>query len=464
MVTRRFVRLGLLTAALTACHGDRPAAAQTPAPPSAQAASQSVTLRRTALVDASARVAPSVVSIHVVLPAPRLSNWDILFGQSPESPQGFGTGFVLRPDGIILTNQHVVANAQQITVTLYDGTDAEGRVLGEDPITDIAVVKIDKHDLPAVAIGKSTDLMIGEWAVALGNPYTYLLGNSEPSVTAGVISATHRNILPTGSLQGIYVDMIQTDAAINPGNSGGPLVNALGEVIGVNSSIFSNSGESVGLGFAIPIERAVHVANEIIANGTVRRAWDGLTVKAVRDPLEWKQTGGVTVQSVAPDGPAMRAGIRPNDVLVKANGRALRTFLDWEAVKLDLNVGDPITVTVRSAGKTSEHTIVTSDLPSVTATPTRVLQGMDLVTVTPAVRAERGLNTGTGALVVRIAPDIASQIGIQQYDVIIGMNQQLLRTADDVARALNAVRAGQMFVLWIERNGQQIPLQLSMTR
>jgi hypothetical protein len=139
----------------------------------------------------------------------------------------------------------VVANAQRVVVTLADGSDVPARVLGEDQLTDIAVLKVDRTGLPTVTTGRSTDLMIGEWVVALGNPYAYLLGNAEPTVTVGVVSATNRNILPSGDQTGLYFDMIQTDAAINPGNSGGPLTNALGEVVGVNSSIFSNSGGSV---------------------------------------------------------------------------------------------------------------------------------------------------------------------------------------------------------------------------
>ncbi len=230
--------------------------------------------RQNAIVGASAKVAPAVVSIHTVLPAPQLSDFDRMFGfgGQTETPQGFGTGFIFKADGFIITNNHVVENAQQITVTLADGTEADGRVIGADPVTDIAVVKIaSKTALTVVTLGRSNDLMIGEWAIALGNPYAYMLGNSEPTVTAGVISANHRNIMSGGNMQGIYVDMIQTDAAINPGNSGGPLVNVLGEVIGVNSSILSNTGESVGIGFSIPIERASRIANEIIATGNVRR-------------------------------------------------------------------------------------------------------------------------------------------------------------------------------------------------
>ena len=464
MVRHRIVGLAMALL-ISACGGSSGIQAQQSSPPARAAASRNVDAqRRTAIVDASAKVAPAVVSIHVILPTPRPSPWDMFWGQSEQTPQGFGTGFILRSDGIIVTNQHVVANAQQITVTLADGTDAEGRVLGEDPVTDIAVIKIDKRGLPVVTVGKSSDLMIGEWAIALGNPYTYMLGNSEPTVTAGVISATGRNILSGGNLQGIYVDMIQTDAAINPGNSGGPLVNALGEVIGINSSIFSNTGESVGLGFAIPIERAVRIANEIVANGTVRRAWTGLDVTTGNDPTDWKRTGGLPVRSVAPDGPAARAGIKVGDVLTKANGRVLRTFLDWEAVKLDLKVGDAIVVTTRSGGSTSEHRIITGDLPTVTASRVRVLQGLDLITLTPAVRAERNIVASSGALVYSIQPAISQQTGIQAGDVIIGINQQPLRTADEVAKTLGAMRPGQMFILRLERGGQRGDIQLRMNQ
>ncbi len=463
MVIRR-IAFVLVATSLLACGRRDYASAQQQVqpPPPRTAASRAIDAqRRTAIVDASAKVAPAVVSIHVVLPAPRPSAFDEFFGNSPEAPQGFGTGFILRSDGIIVTNNHVVENASQITVTLADGTDADGRVLGLDPVTDIAVIKINKTGLPVVTVGRSSDLMIGEWAIALGNPYAYLLGNSEPTVTAGVISATRRNIMSGGNLAGVYVDMIQTDAAINPGNSGGPLVNALGEVIGVNSSIFSNTGESVGLGFSIPIERAMRVANEIIANGSVRRAWPGLDIAATRD-LTDHRIAGVTVQAVAPGGPAERAGIHPGDVITRANGRPLRTYLDWEAVTLDLKVGEAIDAMVRTGGTEHERRIVTGDLPTLSATKVTVLSGLDLVTVTPAVRAERGIRSQAGALVYQIRPDIAQQTGIQRYDVIFGIDQRELRSADDVAQALKTVRSGQAFRLWIERGGQGFPIVLRM--
>ena len=178
VVTRRIAFL-LASLLLAACRGERRAGAQQSAPPATGRGID--TSRRTAIVDASARVAPAVVSVRVTLPQPRPSFYEQMFMQQPQgTPQSFGTGFILRADGIVITNQHVVANAQQITVTLADGSDVEGRLLGEDPLTDIAVIKIERKGLPVVTVGRSRDLMIGEWAVALGNPYSFLLGNSEP--------------------------------------------------------------------------------------------------------------------------------------------------------------------------------------------------------------------------------------------------------------------------------------------
>jgi len=417
---------------------------------------QALTSRRTALVAAVERAAGAVVSINVTSTreaAPR-SPWDFFFvPEGARLVQGYGTGFVIRPNGIILTNQHVVANAQKVVVTLSDGTDLPAKVLGEDPLTDIAVLKVERQGLPAIAAGRSTDLMIGEWVVAMGNPYAYLLGNAEPTVTVGVVSATSRNILPTGDQPGLYLDMIQTDAAINPGNSGGPLTNALGEVIGINSSIFSNSGGSVGLGFAIPIERALRVADEIIRNGSVRRAWVGLDVEGAAAMRNWKSQGGVVVSGVVPEGPAARAGIQAGDVLVEANGRRLRNYLDWEAVKLDLHVGDGVEVSVRSGGGTQRRRIVTGDLPTVTAEKVTVLQDLQLINVTPQVQAERGIRSERGALIFRISPEVSRATGLREGDVIVGINRSAVRTASQVQDLLN-VRSGQVIRVYFERDSQ----------
>jgi serine protease Do len=459
--TRNLAR-AVIASALVACGADSSpslrvssAGAQTPTRVQ-QAQTAATSSRNTALVTAADRVSPAVVSINVTSrrQAPRRTPWDFFFvPQGAQVVQGYGTGFIIRPTGIILTNQHVVANAERVVVTLPDGSDVTAAVLGEDPLTDIAVLKVDRGSLPTVALGRSTDLMIGEWVVALGNPYAYLLGNAEPSVSVGVVSATGRNILPGGDQTGLYLDMIQTDAAINPGNSGGPLANALGEIVGVNSSIFSNSGGSVGLGFAIPIERAVRVAEEIIRNGSVRRAWVGLDVQGARAMRDWKSQGGVVVASVAPGGPAARAGVRQNDVLVEANGRRLRNYLDWEAVKLDLHVGDAVEVAVRSGNATRSRRIVTGDLPTVTAEKITVLQDLQLINVTPAVQAERSIRSEQGALIFRLSPEVSRATGLREGDVILAVDRTPVRNASEVAGLLN-VRPGQVIRIYVEREGQ----------
>ncbi len=416
--------------------------------------------RRTAIVDAAARIAKSVVSISVtsrrrVPTGDPLDFFSFFVPQTTErTVQGYGTGFVVRAGGVIITNQHVVDNADSITVSLPDGEDLPARLLGEDPLTDIAVLKVDKN-LPPAAIGRSADLLIGEWVVALGNPYTYLLGNSEPTVTAGVVSATGRNVVPNGNQSGLYLDMIQTDAAINPGNSGGPLTNSLGEVVGVNSFIFSSSGGSIGLGFAIPIERAARVADEIVKSGTVRRAWTGLQVGDANTMRDWKSAGGVRVIDVTAGGPAAKAGIDAGAILVQANGRRLRNYLDWEAVKLDLHVGDSIGIRFKHgpAGALEYRKIVSGDLPSVTAARVSLIKGLELITVTPGIQAERSLRADRGALIYRITSEVSRATGLLEGDVILAIDRTEIRTASQVAGLLESVGSRRLFRIIFDRSG-----------
>jgi serine protease Do len=456
---RSFIQLAVASALLS-CRDSPPALSVSSAGAQAARATQAQTsvsaARRTAIVAAADRVSPAVVSINVTSrqqAAPR-SPWDFFFvPEGARVVQGYGTGFIVRSSGIIVTNQHVVANADRVVVTLPDGSDLPATVLGEDPLTDIAVLQVKRDNLPTVALGHSNDLMIGEWVVALGNPYAYLLGNAEPTVTVGVVSATGRNILPGSDQTGLYLDMIQTDAAINPGNSGGPLTNALGEVVGVNSSIFSSTGGSVGLGFAIPIERAIRVADEIIKSGTVRRAWVGADVAGAGAMREWKSQGGVVLTGVTPGGPAARAGLRTGDVLVQANGRKLRNYLDWEAVKLDLHVGDVVDVAVRSGSGIVNRRIMTGDLPTVAAKKVTVLQDLQLIDVNPAIQGERGIRSTQGALIFRISPEVSRATGLQEGDVILGINRSQVRSASQVSDLLN-VRPGQVIRIYLERQGQ----------
>jgi serine protease Do len=443
-------------------------------PASAQRAAENSALstsRRTAVVDAASRLSSAVVSITVSSRRRIIerSPWDFFFipRETEQLVPSSGTGFIVKSDGVIITNQHVVAGAESITVTLPDGTDLPGTLVGEDPTTDIAVVRVDRRNLDVVTLGRSTDLMIGEWVVALGNPYAFLLGNSEPSVTAGVVSATHRNILPNDEQPGLYLDMIQTDAAINPGNSGGPLANALGEVVAVNSSIFTGGGGSsgsIGLGFAIPIERAMRVADEILRTGSVQRAWTGLEVAGPSAMQDWKSQGGVTVTRVAADGPAARGGITEGTILVEANGRRLRNYLDWEAVKLDLHVGNKVAVRIKRGSGTQTREFTTGDLPTSTANKVTVLRGLDVVSVTPAIQAERGLRAPRGALIVRVTDEVARGTGLREGDVILAINRSLVTNAEQFGELLEASQADQAFRIYFERAGQTIFTDLVFRR
>jgi serine protease Do len=449
----------LLALALGACRDRAPEAPPTLATFGAlqarEAANVSVDAsRRTAIVSAVGRLSPSVVSIAVQSRrrAEQQSPFDMFFGGSEQDQQvqSIGTGFVVRKSGVIVTNQHVVQGAEKIAVTLADGTEIPGTLVGEDATTDIAVVRVARGDLPVAPLGHSSDLMIGEWVIALGNPYRFLLSNAEPTVTVGVVSATGRNILPTGDQPGLYLDMIQTDAAINPGNSGGPLANALGEVVGVNSSIFTNSGGSVGLGFAIPIERALLVVNEILRRGEMRRAYVGLEVEG-SGSMRAARSNALRVASVDPDGPAGAAGFRSGDMLVGANGRPLRNWLDWEAVKLDLAVGDTVQVDVASGGRSERRRIVTKDLPSVSAAKVPVFKDLELVTVTPAIRSERRLGTDRGALIFRISDAAGRTTGLQAGDVIVGINNTRIADAAEVGQVIERLRGSNGFRLFFER-------------
>jgi serine protease Do len=437
-------------------------AAQRPVRPVGEAVTQS---RRTAIVEASQRVSPAVVSLTVTTrrQATPQTPFDFFFvPQSPREQQSFGTGFLIRPDGHIITNQHVVGGAEKIIVTLPDGTDLPATLLGEDALTDIAVVRVERRSLPTVAIGHSNDLMIGEWVVALGNPFAYLLGNAEPTVTAGVVSAVNRNILPGREQSGMYLDMIQTDASINPGNSGGPLANALGEVVGVNSSIFTSNGGSIGLGFAIPIERALRVADEIIDRGSVRRAWVGLEVAGPENIRQWKAQGGVLVNNVVPGGPGEAATIKKGDILTRANGRVLRNYLDWESVKLDLRVNEQIRIGVRRAGRDRDVTLTARDLPTTAAMKVTVLQDLELVTLTAQIRSERNVQSDMGALIFTVSRALSTSTGLKQGDVIVGMNRRRITSADDVRDVIANLRSGQPLRVFLEREGQIVYSDLEL--
>ena len=366
---------------------------------------------------------------------------------------GLGSGFIVRDDGAILTNAHVVAGATRISVALRDGKSYPARLIGLDETNDLAVLKIDARNLPVAPLGSSSNLMIGEWAIAIGNPYGFILANTEPSVTVGVVSGTGRNLAAQSEGAGVYVDMIQTDASINPGNSGGPLVNAAGEVIGVNSSIFSPSGGSVGIGFAIPINRARRVAEDLLAHGRVRRPWVGIQPQLSRSSLASGSNGGVVVSSVVPGSPADKAGIRSGDVILRSQNRALHNPYDWYAELLELRVGENDSIVVKRGSREIPISVAVADLPDVNAPRVTVLREIELITLTPAIRAQYQVQSRQGALVNRVSDRVQQQIGLQSGDVIVQINRTPISNAEAVNRMLTTYGAGGIR-MYFERGGQ----------
>lgn len=451
----RCVRIIIAGTLIGCSRAPEPSAAQAASAPPARSVDQS---RRTAITDAVAKVAPAVVTVQTeVVDQTPPDPFSFFFGggAQPRTQAGLGSGFVVRSDGVIVTNAHVVAGANKISVMMRDGKTYPATVLGKDETNDIAVVRIGAKSLPVVKLGNSDDLMIGEWAIAIGNPYGFLLGNSEPSVTAGVISATGRNLVASpeeGSAA--YFDMIQTDAAINPGNSGGPLVNAAGEVVGVNSSIYSNTGGSVGIGFAIPINRVSRVVDDLLSHGALRRPWIGIKLRMnqsdnPRDAIN----AGASVASVVPNSPAAAAGIQPGDQILREGSRNVRNQWDWEAALLDMRVGSSAALHIRRAGREFDTQVNVVDQPEVSAPKVQVLRDLQLETVTPAIRADNNIRSQSGAMVYQITADVSDQLGIQKGDVIIQINRTPIRTADDAARAINAAAGRGLVRMLFEHQG-----------
>lgn len=323
--------------------------------------------RRTAITRAVEAAAPAVVSINVIevrevrYRDPFADLFDQFSGRRPrdrvyqQQVQGVGSGFIISPDGYIVTNDHVAGNASKITVAFPDGTQLSGALIGSDPETDIALVKVEPESpLPYLAFDDQHDALVGEWAIALGNPFG-LFEAAEPSVTVGVVSAIGRDF-PVQENR-VFRDMIQTDAAINQGNSGGPLVNAMGQVMGMNTFIYSRSGGSVGLGFAVPAWRIQRVVEELRETGVVDRAfYTGLNVQPVNErvarALGLPEAQGLIVRSVDAQSPAETSGFQPYDVVVAIEGEAVTSNSDVRQRLLDYRAGDIVQVTIVRDGST----------------------------------------------------------------------------------------------------------------
>ena len=338
--------------------------------------------------------------------------------------QSLGSGFVISSDGYILSNHHVVSEADSVQVRFSDRRTYEAKVIGSDKGSDIALIKIDATDLPTVKIGKSGDLKVGEWVLAIGSPFGF-----DHTVTAGIVSAKGRS-LPSEN----YVPFIQTDVAINPGNSGGPLIDLDGEVIGVNSQIYSRTGGFMGLSFAIPIELAMNVADQLREYGHVSRGYLGVLIQDVdrnlAESFGMSQPHGALVSRVMPGSPADAAGIKVGDVIVAFNGKRLLNSSQLPPLVGTTRIDEQAKLTVLRGGNERELKVVVGRLPDedeTAATPTpepsqpdEIEQlGLTVIDIEPKVREQLGLDVAGGALISGVASGPAQDAGMRRGDIVL---------------------------------------------
>ena len=373
-------------------------------------------------------------------------------GGQPDTPiRGAGSGFIVSPDGLILTNAHVVRGADEVTVKLTDRREFKAKVLGQDDKTDVAVIKIDARNLPVLPVGTSKALGVGEWVLAIGSPFGF-----ENSVTAGVVSAKGRSLPDEG-----MVPFIQTDVAINPGNSGGPLLNTSGQAVGINSQIYSRTGGYQGVSFAIPIELALHVKDQIVANGKVDHAKLGVAVQEVNqafaDSFKLAKPEGALVSTVEKGGPADQAGLKPGDVIQQVNGQAIVSSGDLPALIGMARPGERINLGVWRDGKAEQ---LTATLTSSSAKAAKTAQAPDEskgklgLALRPLQPQERGQAQVDGGLVVEQASGAAARAGVQPGDVVVSINGQPVKDIEQV-RGIVA-KADRSVALLIQRDGERI--------
>lgn len=325
-----------------------------------QAAEEIRISRHNSITKAVELIEPAVVSVNVIKTKIVRRRMGFFFGYYDDVPynvKSLGSGVLFSEDGYILTNAHVVEGATEIKVILTDDRQFNGELIGVDSVHDVAVVKIEGDDLPFAVLGTSSDLIIGEWAIAVGNPYGFVIKDSKPSVSVGVISAVNRDFAENKEGK-VYRRMIQTDTAINQGNSGGPLVNIYGEVIGLNTFILSESGGSIGIGFSIPIDRVKKISRELIKYGKIRDIWFGFKVQDINPMLaqhfKLETMDGVLVNFVEEGAPSYKAGLRKGDIIIQINEQKITNTEEAELSVTDIAVGDKIRIVIIRDGKTLE--------------------------------------------------------------------------------------------------------------
>ncbi|SDO58235.1 DegQ family serine endoprotease [Ectopseudomonas guguanensis] len=384
--------------------------------------------------------------------------------QMPRNPggrqreaQSLGSGFIISPDGYIMTNNHVVADADEIIVRLSDRSELEAKLIGADPRSDVALLKVEGKGLPVVRLGKADDLKVGEWVLAIGSPFGF-----DHSVTAGIVSAKGRN-LPSDS----YVPFIQTDVAINPGNSGGPLFNLQGEVVGINSQIFTRSGGFMGLSFAIPMEVAMQVADQLKADGKVTRGWLGVVIQEVNKDLAesfgLEKPAGALVAQVLEDGPADKGGLQVGDVILSLNGRPIIMSADLPHLVGGLKPGEKADLDIVRDGSRKKLSVTIGTLPE---------EGQELASAGSAQGGERsnnrlgvtvveltaeqkkGLDLKGGVVVKEVLNGPAAMIGLRPGDVITHLNNQAIDSTSTFAKVAQELPKNRSVSMRVLRQGR----------
>ncbi len=385
--------------------------------------------------------------------------------QQDYKSQSLGSGFIISSDGYILTNAHVVSEADEVIVKLFDKREFKAKIIGTDKRTDVALVKIDATGLPKVTIGDPVKLKVGEWVAAIGSPF-----GLENTMTAGIVSAKGR-ALP----QENFVPFIQTDVAINPGNSGGPLFNLAGEVVGINSQIYSRSGGSMGLSFSIPIDVAIDISNQLKATGKISRGWLGIAIqeitKELADSFGMKNTNGALVAGVEKNGPADKGGLEVGDVITKFDGKAITTSADLPRAVGSIKPGKIASVEVlrKSAVKTLSMGI--GEMPAETAEATKNSKplpkseankiGLTLKELTP--QQKKRLNGKNGLLVVD-STGAAAQAGIRRGDVVLGLNNSESQSVDLFNKQINAIAVGKTVAVLVLRGESTLYVPIKVTK
>ena len=377
------------------------------------------------------------------------------FGQIPREykQHGLGSGVIVSPDGYILTNNHVAGHADEIHVRLLDKREFTAKVVGKDSKTDLALIKINTNQpLPVAPLGDSNTAQVGDWVVAIGSPFGFT-----STVTAGIISAKGR------ALGGNYDDFIQTDASINPGNSGGPLFNAKGQVIGINTAIYSSTGSNAGIGFAIPIDLAKQVMQQLKEHGKVVRGWLGVEIQEVTPDLAQSfnlpKAEGALVANVEKEGPALKAGIQRGDIIVKFNNLPVQDEHQLPELVAQTPIGDTVPVEVIRNGKHLTIQVKVAELKEEQLASAKSEEpgsswGLQVQSITPEIANQLNLNSSKGVVVRGVTPDSpAADAGIQQGDVVLEVNHAKVNTVDDFLSAAKQAKKNKSSALLLVQRG-----------